>query len=58
MNDNKGAVRGVGASELLGIAFVVLKLCHVIDWPWIWVLTPVWLPPAIVVIVAIFILLR
>ena len=27
---------------LLGIAFIVLKLCGVIDWPWIWVLAPIW----------------
>lgn len=25
---------------LLGVAFVVLKLCHVIDWSWWWVLLP------------------
>ena len=24
----------------LGVAFVVLKLCHVIDWHWLWVLSP------------------
>ena len=27
----------------LGVAFVVLKLCNVIDWPWIWVLSPFWI---------------
>lgn len=30
--------------SLLLVAFVVLKLCGVIDWPWIWVLSPVWIP--------------
>ena len=29
--------------SLLGIAFVVLKLCEVIDWPWRWVLAPFWI---------------
>ena len=24
----------------LGVAFIVLKLCHVIDWNWFWVLSP------------------
>ena len=24
----------------LTLAFIVLKLCHVIDWSWWWVLTP------------------
>lgn len=27
---------------LLGIAFVVLKLTHVIDWSWWWVTVPFW----------------
>lgn len=33
---------GVGVAGLLGVAFVVLKLTHVIDWPWVWVLAPFW----------------
>ena len=33
---------------MLGIAFIVLKLCKVITWPWIWVLAPFWMPTAIV----------
>ncbi|HYE76847.1 MAG TPA: hypothetical protein VEI97_02580 [bacterium] len=39
------------ATGLLGVAFVVLKLCEVIDWSWWWVLSPFWLP--VVVIFAI-----
>lgn len=27
----------------LTIAFIVLKLCNVIDWSWIWVLCPLWI---------------
>jgi hypothetical protein len=27
---------------LLGIAFIVLKLTHYIDWSWWWVLIPFW----------------
>lgn len=38
---------GIGVSGLLGVAFVILKLCHVINWPWFWVLAPFWLPVAI-----------
>lgn len=33
---------GIGFSGLLTIVFVVLKLCHVIDWSWWWVLSPIW----------------
>lgn len=28
---------------LLCVAFVVLKLCDVITWSWLWVLSPVWI---------------
>ena len=35
-SNNRGvASGGVGIGGLLGIAFVILKLCKVIDWPWI-----------------------
>lgn len=32
---------------LLGIAFVVLKLCGTIDWNWAWVTAPFWVPVAL-----------
>lgn len=41
----------VSTSGLLLTAFVVLKLCKVIDWSWWWVLSPTWIPLAIVVAV-------
>ena len=34
---------------LLQITFIVLKLCNVIDWSWLWVLAPTWIPVAIVI---------
>jgi len=34
----------------LGIAFVVLKLCGVVDWSWLWVLAPFWIPTVVVVV--------
>ena len=33
---------GIGFTGLLTVAFVVLKLCGVIDWSWVWVLAPIW----------------
>jgi len=33
-----------GGFTLLTIAFIVLKLCKVIDWSWWWVMAPAWLP--------------
>ena len=35
---------------MLGTAFVVLKLCKVIDWSWWWVTCPFWIGPAVAVI--------
>lgn len=42
---------GIGFFGLLGVAFIVLKLCGVISWPWIWVLLPIWLGFAVALIV-------
>lgn len=38
-------------STLLLVAFIVLKLCHVIEWSWLWVLSPLWIPFAFTLIV-------
>lgn len=35
---------GISAGTILAIVFIVLKLVHVIDWPWIWVISPIWIP--------------
>lgn len=34
---------GIGFFGLLTIAFIVLKLLNVINWSWIWVLSPLWI---------------
>lgn len=34
---------GIGLSGLLTIVFIVLKLCNVINWSWLWVLSPLWI---------------
>lgn len=41
---------GLKAVDLLLVLFVGLKLAGVISWSWIWVLAPVWIPLAIIVI--------
>ena len=38
-------------TSLLTIAFIVLKLCNVIDWSWVWVLSPLWIPLAFVLVI-------
>ena len=37
---------GIGFTGLLTIAFIVLKLCGVIAWSWLWVLSPLWISVA------------
>lgn len=40
---------------LLTIAFVVLKLCKVIDWSWWWVLSPLWIVYSLIIVASIII---
>ena len=50
--ENKNYNGGISLSGLATIAFVVLKLCGVIDWSWWWVLAPTWIPVVLVLICA------
>ena len=34
---------GLGFADALTLLFIALKLCGVIDWKWIWVLSPIWI---------------
>ena len=48
---------GVGFFGLLTVLFVGLKLTNFIDWSWIWVLAPIWIPAvAVIFIIAVFFL--
>ena len=50
MNDGKRVYGGVGFTGLLTIVFIVLKLLGVIQWSWIWVLSPIWINVIIVIV--------
>lgn len=39
--------------SFLTLIFITLKLCHIIDWSWMWVLAPLWIPLSIVLAVAV-----
>lgn len=41
-DENNKQSGGIGFFGLLGVAFIILKLCGIIDWAWIWVLSPIW----------------
>lgn len=49
-NNKPGASDGVGVTELLQVALIVLKLCGVIDWSWWWVFAPSLITIACVII--------
>ena len=42
-NNNNVSFGGVGFTGLLTVVFIVLKLLGVIDWSWVWVLSPAWI---------------
>jgi hypothetical protein len=42
---------GISFSGLLTIVFIALKLTHYIDWPWWWVLSPLWISLAICLVI-------
>lgn len=43
MSDNSVSGGGIGLGGLLTVLFVGLKLGHVIDWSWWWVVSPLWI---------------
>lgn len=49
-SSSSSASGGVSGLTLLQIAFIVLKLCKVIHWSWLWVLAPTWIPIVILII--------
>lgn len=47
--ENKNSSEGVGYAGALQIVFIALKLCGVISWSWLWVLSPLWITAALAV---------
>lgn len=50
---------GIGFFGLLTIVFIVLKLCGVINWSWLWVLAPLWMSwlAVLIILVVVFVVL-
>lgn len=44
MSDKQVNNNGIGFLGLLALIFITLKLCGIIDWSWIWILAPIWMP--------------
>jgi hypothetical protein len=54
---NSSQSGGIGFAGLLTIVFITLKLCHVINWSWWWVLAPLWITAAIIAVVMILVVI-
>lgn len=47
-NNNTTVNSGMGFSGWMTILFIALKLTGQITWPWVWVLSPLWISALIV----------
>ena len=57
MAKGNSSVSGGVFSGLLAIAFIVLKLCGVITWKWVWVLSPIWIGWGLILVLVILFLI-
>ena len=51
MSNSSTSSSGIGFCGLLAIVFIVLKIIGKIEWSWLWVLSPLWIPMTIVIII-------
>lgn len=56
-NNNSATSGGIGVTGLLQVAFIVLKLCEIINWSWWWVLAPTWVGLALVLLMIVAIII-
>lgn len=47
---NSSSSGGIGFGGALFLLFLGLRLAGVIDWPWVWVFAPIWIPLALVAV--------
>jgi len=52
MGSSSSSSSGIGFTGLLTVLFVGLKLTGYIAWPWIWVLSPIWISFLIFIAIA------
>ena len=48
---------GIEFGGLLALLFIALKLCGVITWSWWWVLSPLWISVAFILVVFVIALI-
>lgn len=60
MKENKKHNSGIGLIGVVQIVFIILKLVHLIDWPWMIVLIPLWIDIVICIfaIISLYVVMR
>lgn len=53
MSESTKINSGIGFTGLLTVLFIGLKLTKVINWSWWWVLSPLWIDFALIIILII-----
>ena len=57
MSSSSSSSSSIGFSGLLTVLFVGLKLTGQITWPWLWVLSPLWISALIAIAILTIILI-
>lgn len=55
MKNNNSTNSGIGFTGFLTLIFICLKLCNIIKWSWLWVLSPIWISVLIIIVLIIII---
>ena len=59
MSDSSNSSGGIGFAGLLTIVFITLKLMKIIAWSWWWVLSPIWISLALIILLTfVFVALK
>lgn len=53
MKTEKNNDKGMKLDMVLLVIFIVLKLTGVIDWSWLWVLSPLWISIGLTIIIGL-----
>ena len=56
-NNTNNSSSGITFVGMLTILFIGLKLTNYITWSWLWVLSPIWISPIVVILLLILILI-
>lgn len=48
--------QGISFAGFLTILFIALRLLNVISWPWVWVLSPLWISAIVVIAIIVIVL--